>query len=153
MSMTREEHPERLLKLSDTDLTMLNAAEDVRGRPVLDMEVEEIGVVDELLIDNREAKVRFLEVVSEGWLDGGAMTFLVPVDAIMRISDKAVFLNQTRQHIADAPPYDPSIVYEDMVDQPYFGDVYDHYGQRPYWLPGYAYPSYLDYLYPTFSLR
>jgi sporulation protein YlmC with PRC-barrel domain len=143
--MTHETHPERLLKLSETALTMANPDEDVRGRQVLDIEVEEIGVIDEVLIDNREAKMRFIEVASGGLFGGGRQKFLIPIDAIIRITDKVILLNQTRQRVVDAPPYDPEIVCEDMVDQPYFGDVYDHYGQKPYWHPGYAYPASLDY--------
>jgi CBS domain-containing protein/sporulation protein YlmC with PRC-barrel domain len=129
-----------LVKLSDTDLTLADPAEDIRGRKALDMAADELGEVDDLMIDEREQKVRFLEVTSGGFLGLGATKFLLPVEAIMRITDDAVYINQSRERVAGAPDYDPT-----LVDERYVRDVYSHYGYPPYWGPGYEYPSYPYY--------
>lgn len=131
-----------LLKLSDTSLTFADPAEDIRRRKVLDKDGEEIGDVDDLLVDGREKKVRFLQVASGGFLGLGETRFLIPVDAITRISDDAVHISQTREHIAGAPRYDPALV----VDERYLGDIYGHYGCSPYWRPDYVYPPYPLYI-------
>ena len=55
-----------LIRLSDTELTVADRADDIRGLDVLDISGEELGEVDDLLIDNAERKVRFLEVASGG---------------------------------------------------------------------------------------
>jgi sporulation protein YlmC with PRC-barrel domain len=135
--MAMQETKAALLRLSDTDLTLADRTEDIRGRTVLDEKGEELGEVNDLFIDDREHKVRFLEVSSGGFLGLGATKFLLPVDAITRITDKAVYVNQSRERVAGAPRYDP-----DLVDERYVSGVYSHYGYPPYWGPDYRYPPY-----------
>ena len=129
-----------LVKLSDTNLTLANRAEDIRGRDVLDTAGEDIGKVDDLLIDEQEQKVRFLQVSSGGFLGLGATKFLIPVDAITRMTEDAVYISQARERLTGAPRYDPS-----LVDERYLSDVYGYYGYSPYWGPDYRYPGYPYY--------
>jgi sporulation protein YlmC with PRC-barrel domain len=129
-----------LVKLSDTNLTLASRAEDIRGRDVLDTAGDEIGKVDDLLIDEQEQKVRFLQVSSGGFLGLGATKFLIPVDAIMRMTEDAVYISHARERLAGAPRYDPS-----LVDERYLSDVYGYYGYSPYWGPDYRYPGYPYY--------
>jgi CBS domain-containing protein/sporulation protein YlmC with PRC-barrel domain len=138
--MAAYERNAALVRLSDTDLTLADPAEDIRGRKALDMAGEELGEVDDLMIDEREQKVRFLEATSGGILGLGATKFLLPVEAITRITDDVVYINQSRERIAGAPDYDPA-----LVDERYVHDVYSHYGYPPYWGPAYEYPSYPYY--------
>jgi sporulation protein YlmC with PRC-barrel domain len=126
-----------LVKLSDTEWTVAEQTADIRGRRVLDPEGEEVGAVEDLLIDDRERKVRLLQVASGGFLGLGATTFLLPVEAITRISDETVHIDQRRAHIAGAPRYDPV-----LVDQRYVHDLYGHYGYAPYWSAAGVYPPY-----------
>lgn len=140
---TTESRKAKLLKLSDTDLTLADSAEDIRGCTVLDRGGEEIGHVDDLLIDDLEHKVRFLQVASGGFLGLGERTFLIPVDAITRIHDNHVHIDRTREHVAGAPDYDPNVVPE----RHYYEGLYGHYGYRPFWGLGYAYPAYPYYPY------
>ena len=130
-----------LVKLGDTDLTVADPKEDIRGRTVIDRNGEEIGRVDALLIDDRESKVRFLQVAAGGFLGIGEQTFLLPVDAITRITEDRVMVDQTRERVARSPVYDPNLVY----DRDYYGELYGYYGYAPYWGRGYAYPPYPYY--------
>lgn len=143
--MAEQEYRSKLIRLSDTDLTVANPAEDIRGRRVVDKYSEDIGKIDDLLIDERESRVRFLEVASGGFLGLGETQFLIPVEAITRISGDTVFVNQTRQHVAGTPPYDPDLINEEVGDENYYGRVYRHYGYPPYWGPGYVYPPFPYY--------
>jgi sporulation protein YlmC with PRC-barrel domain len=129
-----------LVRLSDSNLTLANRAEDIRGRTVLDMAGEELGKVEDLFIDEQDHKVRLLEVSSGGFLGLGATKFLIPVDAIRRVTDDAVYISQSRERVAGAPRYDPA-----LVDERYVSDVYGHYGYPPYWGPDYRYPPYPYY--------
>ena len=138
--MAMHEAKATLVKLSDTNLTLADRAEDIRGRDVFDTAGEEIGEVDDLFVDEQEQKVRFLQVASGGFLGLGATKFLIPVDAITRITEDAVYITQTRERLAGVPRYDPSI-----VDERYLSDVYGYYGYSPYWGPDYRYPSYPYY--------
>jgi len=130
-----------LLKLSDTDMTLATAAEDIRGRKVVDVSGEDVGDVDDLMIDDTEKKVRFIRVASGGFLGMGATKILIPVDAINQIKDDKVVVSHDRQKISGAPAYDP-----DVVDEPYYNNLYGYYGYRPFWGAGYMYPGYPFYL-------
>lgn len=139
--MTDKNRMGTLVQLGDTDLTVADPDEDVRGRKVLDRTGEEIGDVDDLLIDDRENRVRFLQVGHGGLLGIGELHFLVPVDAIMRIDDDHVHIDQERGTLAGAPGYKPDLAR----DPAYYGGVYGWWGYGPYWGPGYIYPSYPFY--------
>ena len=71
-----------LMKLSETDLTPASKDEDIRGRAVMDSTGEKIGEVKDLMIDEGESKVRFLQVGAGGVLGIGDKHFLIPVDAV-----------------------------------------------------------------------
>lgn len=134
----------KLIKLSDSDEAIAHASDDIRGHSVKDRAGEDLGTVDDLLLDPTENKVRFLVVASGGFLGMGKDKTFLPVDAITRISDDEVHIDQTREHVAGAPGYDPELV--DVPDDPdYYGSVYGYYGFVPFWTPGYAYPGYPSY--------
>jgi sporulation protein YlmC with PRC-barrel domain len=123
-----------LVKLGETDMRFAQRDADVRGFAVTDRDRNEIGSVQELLIDERGQQVRFLEVASGGFLGIGDETRLVPVDAIARVEDETIVVDSTRQHVHRAPVYDPELVSEDE----YYQSVYDHYGLAPYWAAGHV---------------
>jgi sporulation protein YlmC with PRC-barrel domain len=127
-----------LHRLSESQLTVENPAEDVRGRKVLDRTGKDVGTVDDLMIDDRDSKVRFLRVGAGGFIGLGETMFLIPVDAITSITDDAVHIDQTLDHVAGGPGYNPELVNDEV----YLNSVYDHYGYQPYWSMGYMYPMY-----------
>jgi len=131
-----------LHRLGETGLTVSFPEEDVRGRNIVDRAGEELGTVDDLLVDDAEYKVRFLQVASGGVLGLGAQKVMIPVDAISRITDEAVHVDLERERVAGAPHYDPTITRDT-----YWEEVYGYYGYGPYWSPGYTYPAYPFYPY------
>jgi sporulation protein YlmC with PRC-barrel domain len=124
-----------LVRLSDSDVKK-DHAKDILGCTVFDCSGVDIGEVDDLLIDEQERKVRFIQVASGGFLGLGAMHFLVPVDAVCHIDDTTVFVDQPHSHVVGAPDYDPEVVPERI----YYEGLYRHYGTIPYWQEGYRYP-------------
>jgi sporulation protein YlmC with PRC-barrel domain len=129
-----------LYPLDQTDLTVQDPAEDLRGRKVLDRHGEELGTVDQLYIDDRERKVRFLQVASGGFLGIGQSTVLIPIDAITAVTNDEVRIDQSRERVAGAPPYDPT-----LAQKPSWPDYYGYYGYAPFWGPGYLYPPFPYY--------
>lgn len=132
-----------LVKLGDTGKTVADIHEDIRGYTARDRSGEEIGKVEELLIDPQEEKVRFLIIASGGFLGIGKDKAFLPVDVVGSINDtdREVLVDQTREHIAGAPQYDPDLAEAES----YYGGIYGYYGFAPYWAPGYAYPAYPYY--------
>lgn len=130
-----------LVRLGDSGKTVADRHEDIRGYTVRAGDDEEIGKVEELLIDVEEEKVRFLIVASGGFLGIGKDKTFIPVDAVSIVLDREVLIDRTREQIAGAPEYDP-----DLTDaRSYYEGVYGYYGLSPYWSPGYVYPGYPYY--------
>lgn len=132
---------QKLVRLSDTEQTVANENEDIRGRSVKDRSGEDIGKVDDLLIDPSEYKVRFLVVASGGFLGIGEDKSFIPVDAVTRVDADEVHIDQAREHVAGAPAYEPDLIN----DRTYNESVFAYYGYSPYWTQGYAYPGYPNY--------
>jgi len=112
-----------LRSLSDTDLTVSTSAEDIRGRAVKDKDGKEIGRVDDLLIDDSDDTIRFMRVESGGFLGIGETKVLIPIDAIAQITDVEVRINQSHDHVARAPRYDPVLV----ADRSFQDELYRYY--------------------------
>ena len=117
-----------LHRLNDTGQTVARRSEDVRGWNVVDSEGEVIGTVVHLFVDDQEHKVRFLEVTSGGFVGLGKMHALIPVEAITQIAEETVYVDQTRDHIAGAPRYDP-----ELATARTWTDLYGYYGYGPDW--------------------
>jgi len=137
-----------LLSLNDEKLSVTDASEDVRDHKVLDRDGEEIGTVDDLLVDDSERKVRFLRIKEGGFLGIGVRRFLIPVDAITRIQSDEVHVDQEGAHIGSGPDYDPKIASDEAWrgraygEGGYYDGLYGHYGRTPFWGPGYVYPGF-----------
>jgi hypothetical protein len=125
-----------LREVGPGDAPAADPTEDVRGREVLDSAGARVGWVHALLVDGRDHRVRLLRMGARG----RAPAWLVPVDAISRITDRQVTLNRERGHVeaTPAPGSEP-------MTQRYLEAVYAHYGLYPYWAPGYVYPTYPAY--------
>lgn len=130
-----------LYTLGDRGQTVEGSGNDVRGREVKDKDGVGIGKVADLLVDDREDKVRFLLVEHGGFLGFGEKKTLIPVDAVTKVTKDEVFTNQSREQVASAPGYDPDLI----DDRPYHSGMYNHYGFLPYWGPGYMYPMGLGF--------
>ena len=126
-----------LVRLDDTDLTLADSSDDVRGRAMIDSHGDEVGEVEGLVIDQDDRRVRLLEVGSGGFLGLGKQKVLVPVDAVTAVDDK-VHIDAEREHVARGPAYDPELV----LDRTTTAGFYDYYGYAPYWSAGYMTPGF-----------
>ena len=126
-----------LVRLADTELTVADTADDVRGKPVVDRAGEEIGEVDDLVVDEDEGRVRLLQVGEGGFLGIGKKKVLIPVDAVTSVAD-VVTVDTEREHVAAGPVYDPDLV----LRQDTVAGLYDYYGMLPYWHAGYRAPGF-----------
>jgi len=125
-----------LHRLRDSDLQLADPRADIRDRTVVDSAGEEIGKIDDLLIDERERRVRFLDVGSGGFLGLGETKFLLPVDVVTDVHEDRVQVSPSRERVAGAPGYNPK-----LIERQYLDDLYRYYGYRtPFWGAGYRYP-------------
>ncbi|MCA2219030.1 PRC-barrel domain-containing protein [Jidongwangia harbinensis] len=126
-----------LVKLSDSDQILADPTEDIRGRKVEDRNGEDLGKVDDLLIDAEEGRIRFLRVEHGGILGIGATASFIPIDAITRIAEDTVYVGESRERVGGAPQYDP-----DLIDgSQYYDSLYGYYGYPPSWGASGIYPG------------
>jgi sporulation protein YlmC with PRC-barrel domain len=121
-----------LIKLSDSDRTLKDPSQDLRGKDAYDPNGEQIGTVENLYMDRQTEEVRYLGVGAGGFLGMGEKHFLIPLEAIDDVSDDRVTLNQDREKITGSPDYDPDAA----PTSDYQRGLYDYYG---YAYPGWAY--------------
>ena len=126
-----------MMRLGDSDQVLADPRDDIRGRNVIDREGNEIGRVEDLLIDAEQKRVRLLRVEHGGLFGIGSTSLFIPVETVERITEDGVGIERSRADVAQAPQYDPELVDEDK----YFNELYGHYGYSPYWMPGHVPPA------------
>jgi sporulation protein YlmC with PRC-barrel domain len=115
--------PTTFVRLRESELSLANPGDDIRGHKVINASGEELGGVKSLFVDEENRAVRLFELESGGILGFGAETRLIPVEAILAISEERVRVAPTRRHVEAAPTYDP-----ELTERRSFEDVYSHYG-------------------------
>jgi sporulation protein YlmC with PRC-barrel domain len=122
-----------LVPLSDYDGELVDPDSDITGREVVDAAGEDVGKVDELLVDADRNVVRFMEIAHGGFLGIGQSKVLVPIDAVSSVGDDQIRISKMKADIEGAPPYDDAATGD---PQAYWGSLYGYYGYAPYWGPG-----------------
>jgi sporulation protein YlmC with PRC-barrel domain len=131
--------------LSQARIQLADPMEDVTGRKVHDRDDQEIGKVDDVLIDPTERRARFLSVKSGDFLGIGGKKLLVPIDAIASVEHDKVVINNRRDRIVSGPQVDRE--FHKDAGQATDTDalvtaVYEFYGvEQPYWNPTYQRPN------------
>jgi sporulation protein YlmC with PRC-barrel domain len=99
-----------LLRLGDSGFAPVNMEDDLRGKGVYGPHGQRMGCVEDLYIDRREREVCFLEVGAGGFLGIGERRFLVPVEAVTRVSEDQVIVETDRTEKAEGPaPFDTKV--------------------------------------------
>jgi sporulation protein YlmC with PRC-barrel domain len=99
-----------LVRLGDSDFVPANPEDDLRGKDVCDPHGQRMGSVEDLYVDRQEREVRYLEVGAGGFLGIGERRFLVPVEAVTRVSEGQVIVEPDRTERADGPaPFDTKV--------------------------------------------
>ena len=114
-----------LSRLRDIGRAVSSSDEDIRGRMVKDKNGQDLGRIEDLLVDDVKWKVRFMDVASGGILGFGDSKSFIPVDAITRMTADNVYISHTLEHVAGAPRYDPTLV---AIDVNYLMELYPYYG-------------------------
>ena len=99
-----------LVRLGDSDFVPANREDDLRGKDVYDPHGQRMGRVEDLYVDRQEREVRFLEIGAGGFLGIGERRFLVPVEAVTKVSEDRVTVEPERTERAEGPaPFDTKV--------------------------------------------
>ncbi len=91
---------------------------------------DEVGHVEDILVDTSDWIVRYMLVDTRNWLPGREV--LISPDWIDRISwrERKVHVGVDRQRVEDSPEYNPKAA----LDRSYERDLWRHYGIPGYWI-------------------
>lgn len=121
-------------------MTMLNtqplalSASTLAGDKVVNFQNEEIGKVEEIMIDVHTGRVAYVVISFGGILGVGTKLFAVPWASIRVDTERKVFvMNADKALLERAPGFDKND-WPATPNGKWFHDVYQFYEQEPYWL-------------------
>jgi sporulation protein YlmC with PRC-barrel domain len=94
---------------------------------------ENLGKIDELMIDIPSGRVAYAVLSFGGLLGMGSKLFAIPWSALALDEDEKQFvLNVDKATLESAPGFDKDN-WPDMADPEFGAEIYSHYGISPYW--------------------
>ena len=104
-----------------------------RAFPIRNAAGEDLGKIDEIMIDIPSGRVAYAVLSFGGFLGMGDKLFAIPWDALKVDEDQQCFiLNVDRQTIEQAPGFDKDN-WPDMGDQTWGNQLSNYYKVEPYW--------------------
>lgn len=113
--------------------TMALSAGTLKGDKARNPEGEELGQIEEIVIDLNRGRVAYVVLASGGFLGMGDKYFAVPWDMLtVDTENKEVVVNVAKEVLEQAPGFDKDN-WPDPSDHTWLSDMYTHYGSDPYW--------------------
>lgn len=109
------------------------ATSALKGSRVGNFAGEDLGKVDDLVVDVATGRLGYVIVSIGGFLGIGDKLFAVPWELFtVRVEDHQFLLDIEKQMLQDAPSFERS-KWPDMSDGAWAEAIRSHYAQKPYW--------------------
>jgi sporulation protein YlmC with PRC-barrel domain len=109
------------------------SASTLAGDSVKNSAGEDLGKVDEIMIDIPTGRVAYAVLSFGGFMRMGNKLFAVPWDALKVDEDRKCFiLDVEKSRLENAPGFDKDN-WPDMADRTWGSQIYSYYGRTPYW--------------------
>ena len=110
------------------------SASTLMGDKVYNNENEEIGKVEEIMVDIYTGRIAYVVVSFGGLLGIGTKLFAMPWSALRVDTDHKCFvMDADKERLKNAPGFDKNDWPEAPSGQ-WYHEVYKYYDQQPYWL-------------------
>jgi sporulation protein YlmC with PRC-barrel domain len=94
---------------------------------------DELGHLEEIVIDLDSGRVNYAVLATGGFLGLGNKLFAIPWDMLTVDTDNhEVVIDVSKDLLEKAPGFDNDN-WPDTTDRSWIGDVYRYYGRSPYW--------------------
>jgi sporulation protein YlmC with PRC-barrel domain len=126
---------ENKIKKTDPDkkYRRVLSASTLEGDKVRNSAGEDLGKVDEIMIDIPSGRIAYAVLSFGGVLRMGNKLFAVPWNALRVDEDEKCFiLDVDKQTLESAPGFDKDN-WPDMADTTWGSRIFQHYGATPYW--------------------
>lgn len=122
------------MEIRDTKSTTVLSAGTLTGDTVRNSAGDDLGTLEEIVIDLDRGRVAYVVLASGGFLGLGGKFFALPWDIIKVDTDeKVVIVDVEEDVIKNAPGFDKDN-WPDLADLTWVEDVYRYYGREPYWV-------------------
>lgn len=109
------------------------SATTVIGDAVVNRHEEDLGKIEDLMIDLDLGRIRYAVLSFGGFLGVGDKLFAVPLESLEVDAENERFvLDVPRDRLENAPGFDKDD-WPDTGEETWQLDVYEFYGQTPYW--------------------
>jgi hypothetical protein len=113
---------------AESSQTSLRSAEEVKGYHIRAKD-DEVGHVEDFILDDRTWTLRYLVVDTRNWLPGRKVLLAPRWIKSVDWASKMVDIDLARKEIENSPVYDPSA----PVNREYEAQLYDYFGRPWYW--------------------
>lgn len=116
------------IELNSDEYVSLLSAGTLAGTPVTNMAGEDLGHIEEIMLDLRTGNVAYVVVSFGGILGIGSKLFAVPWQALQIDQDnEQVIMNVDRELLENAPGFDDDN-WPQTAEPAWLGEVYTYYG-------------------------
>ena len=113
--------------------TDIYAASDVIGDRVRNMDGEDVGKIEDLVIDPEEGRIAYAVLSFGGVLGMGDKYFAIPWHSLRPGSDEKEFMvDIDKDRLKNAPGFDKDH-WPRPNDRKWLGEVYGFYNEKKYW--------------------
>jgi sporulation protein YlmC with PRC-barrel domain len=115
------------------------SAKNVLGKRVKNLQGEDLGSIEDIVIDSDAKQIAYAALSFGGFLGLGDKLFAIPWEAMSLenqrgtlTADQVFILNVDKDLLKNAPGFEKDN-YPNMADRRFGADIYDYYGYKHYW--------------------
>ena len=113
--------------------TRVLAADTLTGDKVVNLQNEDLGKIEHLMIDLGTGRIAYAVLSFGGFLGMGDKLFAIPWSALtVDTLEKRFILQVDKELLKRAPGFDKE-QWPDMADRAWGTQVFKYYGAKPYW--------------------
>ena len=114
-------------------LGIVLSGSSLKGDKVVNYKGEDLGKIEEVMIDLDRGRVAYAVLSFGGFLGMGDKLFAIPWQAFsVDTTNKRLVLNADKELLEKAPGFDKDN-WPDMADLSLGSTLYGYYGYKPYW--------------------
>jgi sporulation protein YlmC with PRC-barrel domain len=114
-------------------LGIVLSGSSLKGDKVVNYQGEDLGKIEEIMIDLDRGRVAYVVLSFGGFLGVGDKLFAIPWQAFsVDTTQKRLVLNADKELLEKAPGFDKNN-WPDMADLSLGSTLYGYYGYKPYW--------------------
>src|ERR1700686_4665558 len=112
------------------------AKKTVIGSKVVNAQNEDLGKIEDLVIDAGAGRIAYAVLSFGGFLGMGEKYFAIPWNAFpFNLKENRDEMNVHKKLLDNAPDFEKD-AWPNMADSPWGNSIYNHYRSPPYWEEG-----------------